>query len=159
MLLAADISYQAGDWLAALEELEIGVIAMHALGQDENPVVVEMADRAAFTATMCLRGARELSPELTSYVEEVLDRIGLLDLTSNVLDGVKPLTEAEWRERCDADLLGRPFADAGERYHVRFAALGTRWELSCVNECAHVWATQRLAAVLQVTLVELVSRV
>ena len=106
MLLAADISYQAGDWLAALEELEIGVIAMHALGQDENPVVVEMAERAAFTATMCLRGARELCPELTPYVEEVLDRVGLLELASEVLDGMEPMTEAEWRERCDAICSG-----------------------------------------------------
>lgn len=157
MLLAADISYQAGDWLAALEELEIGVIAMHALGQDENPVVVEMAECAAFTATMCLRGARELCPELTAHLEEVLAGIDLLDLASNLLDGVEPMAQPEWRERCDADLLGRPFADAGERYHVRFAAFGTRWDLSCVNDYADVRATQRLAAALQVTLAELAA--
>jgi hypothetical protein len=155
MLLAAEISYQTGDWLAALEELEIGVIAIHALGQDENPVVIEMAEHAAFTATMCLRGARELCPELTSHIEEVLTRIDLLDLASKLLDGVEPMTEAEWRERCDRDLLGRPFADAGKLYHVRFAALGARWTLSCVNEYSHVRATQRLAAALQITLVEL----
>jgi hypothetical protein len=157
MLLSADISYQAGDWLAALEELEIGVIAMHALGQEENPVAVEMAQRAAFTATMCLRGARELCPELTTHVEEVLDRIDLLKLTSSLLDDVEPITSAEWRERSDNDLLGRPFGDAGERYRIRFAALGTRWTLSCDNQYAHVRATQRLAAALQVTLAELAA--
>lgn len=155
MLLASEISYQAGDWLAGLEELEIGLIAMHALGQEEVPVVVEAAQHAMMTAAMCLRASRELCPGLIPRVEEVLDRVGLLELVSSALDGVEPMAEAEWRERCDRDLLGRPFADAGERHDVRFAALGTRWTLSCVNEYAHVRATQRLAAALQVTLVEL----
>jgi hypothetical protein len=157
MLLAADISYQAGDWLTALEELEIGVIAMHALGQEEKPVAVEQAGRAAFNATMCLWGARSLCPELVAHVEDVLERVDLLELASDALDGEEPLTESEWRERSDRDLLGRPFGDAGERYSIRFAALGTRWTLSCDNQYAHVRATQRLAAALQVTLAELAA--
>jgi hypothetical protein len=106
---------------------------------------------------MCLRGARELCPELTTHVEEVLDRIDLLKLTSSLLDDVEPMTNAEWRERSDRDLLGRPFGDAGERYCIRFAALGTQWTLSCDNQYAHVSATQRLAAALQVTLAELAA--
>jgi hypothetical protein len=36
ILLAADVSYQSGDWLAALEELEVCVSAMRTLGRDEN---------------------------------------------------------------------------------------------------------------------------
>ncbi len=157
MLLASELSYQSGDWLAALEELEIGVISMHALGQEETPAVMEMAMRAAFTATMCLRAARELCPELIEQVEAVLDRVGLLDAAAEVLEGIEPMTQAEWQQCCDRDLLGRPFADIGERYHTRFAALGTRWTLSCANEYAHVRATQRLAAALQVMLVELAA--
>ena len=157
MLLASEISYQAGDWLAALEELEIGVIAMHALGQEGSSTVTNMAMRATVTAAMCLRGARELSPDLVGPVEIVLERIGLLDVVTAALEDTEPMTSSEWRENCDRDLLGRPFADAGERYSTRFAALGTRWTISCPNEYPHVRATQRLAAALQVTLVELAA--
>jgi hypothetical protein len=157
MLLASEISYQAGDWLAALEELEIGVIAMHALGQEGSPTVIGMAQRATFTAAMCLRGARELSPDLIGPVEGVLERVDLLDAISAALDDLEPMTRDKWQERCDCDLLGRPFDDAGERYSTRFAALGTQWTLSCPNEYVHVRATQRLAAALQVTLVELAT--
>lgn len=155
MLLASEISYGAGEWLAALEELEIGVIAMHALGQEQSPTVDGLAQRAAFTGTMCLRGARELSPDLIGPVEDVLGRVDLLDGVSAALADAEPMTRDTWQDRCDRDLLGRPFDDAGERYSTRFAALGTQWTLSCSNRYTHVRATQRLAAALQVTLVEL----
>ena len=125
MLLASEISYQAGDWLAALEELEIGVIAMHALGQEGSPTVSGLAQRATFTAAMCLRGARELSPDLIGLAEGVLERVDLLDVVSAALDDIEPMTRDTWQKCCDRDLLGRPFDDAGERYSTRFAALGT----------------------------------
>ena len=156
MLLASEISYEAGEWLAALEELEIGVIAMFALGQELSPTVDGLAQRAGFTAAMCLRGARELSPDLIGPVEDVLERVDLLEVSA-ALDDLEPMTRDKWQDRCDRDLLGRPFDDAGERYSTRFAALGTQWTLSCANEYTHVRATQRLAAALQVTLVELAA--
>lgn len=157
MLLASEISYQAGDWLAALEELEIGMIAMHALGQEGSEAAGDLAGRATFTAAMCLRGAHELTPGLVGSIEAVLDRIGILHPVSAALEDAAPLSPSEWRERCDRDLLGRPFSDAGEKYTTRFAALGTRWTLSCPNEYRHVRATQRLAASLQITLAELAT--
>jgi hypothetical protein len=113
--------------------------------------------RALFTGAMCLRGARDLKPELLPHVEEVLQRVGMLEPVVEALADAETMAPDEWAQRCDRDLLGRPFADAGDEYAVRFAALGIRWTLRCANDYPHVRAVQRLAAALQITLVEMAA--
>jgi hypothetical protein len=155
MLHAAQCSYAAGDWVAALEEIEIGLLALHALTDHEDPRSGELLQHAILTYGMCLRAARQLVPDLEASVTAIGVRFGIHDDVDQVLQGAPEWSVAEWEKTASEQLNGRPFNDLGDEYSTRFAALGTRWTLHSSNDYLAVRATQRLAAAAQILLVEL----
>ncbi len=155
MLGAARLSYQSGEWITALEEIEIGLAALHTYNDEQDPVAQRLLEHAIVTYGFCYRGARDLLPSVRVDVEEIGLRFGILDGIRNVLDDFDRLSHEDWVEQADRDLHGRPFSDTGASYEIRFAALGTRWRIHCVNRYGEVRAAQRLAAAAQILLVEL----
>lgn len=154
-LRAAEVSYRAGDWASAIEELRVGLIALHLFGDEQDPLAQDLMGRAIAVFGFCLRGARELLPAVLDRLEPVGEEFDLLDDLNQMLDEVEPMGADEWRTACDRDIAGLPFSDCGASYEVRFAALGTRWRIHCVNRYREVRAVQRLAAAAQILLVEL----
>jgi hypothetical protein len=155
MLGAARLSYMSGEWISAIEEVEIGLLALHIFNDEEDPFAQGLLSSAVLTYGFCYRGARDLLPAVQATFEEIGRRFGLLDNVSAVLDETGPLDRDGWLEQIDRDLHGRPFSDAGASYEIRFAALGMRWRIHCVNRYQEVRAAQRLAAAAQILLVEL----
>ena len=154
MLIAAEQSYVMGNWVAALEEVEIGLFALHALSE-ENDRSNEVFQRGMHTYVMCAWGARSLMPALVAKIDEIGRRIDLADSAEEVFADTKPWSPNRWREIADEQLLGRPFSDLGDQHIIRFAALGTEWTVKTPNEYAYVRAAERFSAAAQILLVEM----
>jgi hypothetical protein len=155
LLHAAQCSYLAGDWMAAVEELEAGLLALHVLNDEDDPRAGELLQNAVLAYGMCLRAAKDLVPDVVPVLTEIGDRFGIREGVEDALEGADSWSRDDWKRLADEQLAGRPFSDLGENYEIRFAALGTCWTLRTPNEYVAVRAAQRLAAAAQILLVEL----
>jgi hypothetical protein len=155
LLRASELSYMAGDWTGAIEELEIGLTALHDLNDPEDPATGEALQHAMVTYGICLRTARDLGLPEVDALEEIGRRLDIYEDVVEVLEEAGPVATDELLKATDEQLLGRPFSDLGAVYEITFAALGTRWIVRTENELRHVLAAQRLAAAAQILLVEL----
>ena len=93
---------------------------------------------------------------LTSWFDEIW--IDLLDLGDVVEPLREPVTEA-WGTSAETliarfgERLGTsPFADAGERRAIRFAALGISWEVVFANDYETTVVAERFVAMIQIVL-------
>ena len=156
LLIAAQMDYVSGAWCGAVELADIGMLAQSALLELESDKAAQELDASTMVALgMCLGASKVLVPALTSSVEDVLNRHGMLAAIEAAMEGAPDWTAEQWFEICDEQLQGRPFDDLGTERVIRFAALGTQWVITSTNDYVSCRAAERFAAAAQILMVEL----
>lgn len=157
VLTASEIDYAAGAWCSALGLAEIGMIAAHQyVDLDTDNATAEHLPKAVTTIGNVLRAARQFElASIADNAQRIAEQIGVADDLDKILAEAPEWNSKDWQAIADEQLLGRPFDDLGEECIIRFAALGTTWTLHTVNDYPHVAAAERLAAAIQIFLVEL----
>ena len=99
--------------------------------------------------------ARHTSPELSSEIESLVERSGVLDLISELVDERPERLADSWQSFGEGELSNRPFSDTGDTRCIRYAALGTSWTLLSDNDDDTVLIAERFAAGVQAMLAAL----
>src|ERR671925_578678 len=155
-LVASECDYAAGAWCSAMELVDLGLTAQAVLVDlDVDETATHLYRRSVATIGFTLRMARQLTPKFVPFVEQIAKRHGLLDELNEIDKSVPPEGRDVLLERIDEQLRGRPLSDAGLTRVIRFAALGTDWTITSSNRFEDARAAERLAAAVQITLVEL----
>jgi hypothetical protein len=155
-LLASECDYAAGAWCGAMELVDLGLTAQAALVDlDVDETAADFYRRGVATIGFTLRMARQLTPKFAPFVEQIAKRHGLLDELDEIDKSIPPEGRDVLLERIDEQLCGRPLSDAGLTRVIRFAGLGTDWTITSSNRFEDARAAERLAAAVQITLVEL----
>lgn len=155
-LLASECDYAAGAWCSAMELVDLGLTAQRVLVDlDVDEMAADLYRRGIATIAFTLRMARQLTPKFVPFIEQIAKRHGLLDELDEINKSLPPEGRDVLLERIDEQLGGRPLSDAGLTRVIRFAALGTDWTITSSNRFEVARAAERLAAAVQITLVEL----
>jgi hypothetical protein len=157
ILIASEIDYAAGAWCSALGLAEIGMIAAHQyVDLDADNATTEHVAKAVTTIGNVLRASRQFElASIADNAQRIAELIGAADDLDKTLAEAPAWSSDDWRAIADEQLLGRPFDDLGEERIIRFAALGITWTLHTANDHRHAVAAERLAAAIQIFLVEL----
>jgi hypothetical protein len=151
-LLAGRTDYLRGAWCGAIELYELAIRGHEALSAEEDDALI---DEVLVHWGIALSASRALAPELTDTLSAPLVELGFDDVVGVAKEsGHSP---DHWAEMAREQLLGSPFEDAGKRQTIRFAALGTSWELRSSTEYADARAAERFSAAAQIVLAELAS--
>lgn len=156
---AMDAAYVAGAWhdaaaLARMAILAHANLAENALDLEAHPSLT----RVDFDMSMVHLVAEKFRPSVLPVVQEALGDTGYEDDLRDVIDAVRASfrhDEQEFVALVDEQLVGRPFSDLGRERVLGFAALGSSWRITSVNNRPTVLAAERLAAAAQILLVEL----
>lgn len=156
-LLASECDYNAGSWCSAIELVDVGLIAIsHFADVEADDAAADLRDRGAMTLAFIAQSARQVAPKFLPFVRQVIKRHGYDDLLTGSDDEViAPEAKKAVLDQIDEELDGRPLNDAGLSRVIRFSALGTTWTISSSNRFPDARAAERLAAAIQITLVEL----
>ena len=157
LLMASSHDYRAGNFVSALQTVRVGLIAQHALVDEEVDQWAEHDfSRALMTAGVSYNAAHDLlNGPLVEKVDALLAELDLLGRLTELRADMNPWTETEWASLSDDQLDGRPFDDLGAMREVRFSALGLTWQINCTNEFSVVAAAERLAAAAQILCADL----
>ena len=152
LFVAARSEYEHGNWLAAVELAEVGIILYdnfhHAPWQEDD----EHRDGIFMVLFAPYGLAKRFEPAAVPALREALEVHGLLDQLSEP----GPWSETTEEEAADQilDQLGAvPFADAGTIRALAWSALGVEWRVSFATDYETALAAERFAAYLQILLV------
>lgn len=155
-----DDCHAAGAWGDAMAVANLAATAHGEFAEDAfNPEVHASLQRLDFHTMLVLLAAERFRPAYSSVLRSELGQTSYMqDLVTNGLETVR--SAFDWTEdvfiwHADEQLSGRPFSDLGRRRTLTFAALGTVWQITCSNNRQDVLAAERLAAALQILIVEL----
>ncbi|WP_420621947.1 hypothetical protein [Candidatus Poriferisodalis sp.] len=156
LLFAASCEFLSGAWCSAAELYDLALVAQHEVGRggvnlDEDTMVQE----AMLHLGYILLCARHTSPELASEIESLVERSGVLDLISELVDDRPERLADSLQSFGEGELSNRPFSDTGDTKCIRFAALGTSWTLLTDNDDETVLIAERFAAGVQAMLAAL----
>lgn len=151
-------SYDAGAWFDAvalghIARMAHAHFAEHAYDYDEHSELHDLDLTEAFVVS----AARAFRPALLPAVEALLTEFGTWESVSTMLDdaGPYPYAEDQFDDMVADQLVGIPCSDTGPQRHLRFAALGTTWNVTCRNDRATALAAERFAAATQVLICDL----
>jgi hypothetical protein len=156
--VAAHLEYDAGAWCSAVNLAAVAELASQLTDEATDAWAGSNAQAIFFTFGMTILASRSLfgkQADLTAAVERAADGVGLLEPFEETMGDQDEWTPSEWLERSAEQLHALPFEDIGEERLLRFAALGVKVLISCNNRWSDVLAAERLAAALQVLMVEL----
>ncbi|MEV6965713.1 hypothetical protein AB0M47_11395 [Hamadaea sp. NPDC051192] len=150
--------YSTGNWADSLGFCRLAVhahssLAENAFDHQAHPSLQSID----FHAPFALLAAERFRPSLLPILQGALGEQVYGDL-ADIVDLVRPsfkFTEDELAAKASDDLHGLPFSDVGGRRTLAFAALGTTWFISCINDRPNVLAAERFAAAAQILLAEL----
>ena len=156
LLFAASCEFLSGAWCSAAELYDLALVAQHEVGRegvnlDEDTMIQE----AMLHLGYILLCARHTGPELASEIESLVERSGVLDLISELVDDRPERLADSWQSFGEGELSNRPFSDTGDTRCIRFAALGTSWTLLSDNDDETVLIAERFAAGVQAMLAAL----
>ena len=156
LLMAAHADFAAGAWFGANELFELGLRARHhfiegGLDFEKHEAVKD----AVLQLTYINACARDIDPTLAATVAAAGSRVGVQEIIEGVLERGQAPHGDSWASFGSDDLTGPPFSDLGDTRCIRFAALGTDWQLKAPNDVGSVRAAERFAAAAQVMLAEL----
>lgn len=161
LLQAFRNSYQAGSWVdaTALGQLAIrahNTYAANPFDREEHPELVGLD----FYQSMICMAAKRFKPDLVEVLTAIMTPTGYDEMVWEMVGQTQhefQYGEENFAALSCRELGGRPFSDTGQVRSLNFAALGTRWHVSCSNERASVLAAERFAAAVQILLCELAS--
>lgn len=158
IVLGSISSYDAGAWFDALAlghiaRLAHAAFAEHAFDYDEHSELHDIDLTEGFVVS----AARAYRPTLVEPLKNTSTDFDTWDSITEMLDAAGPSswTEKEYDDMVAEQLIGLPFSDTGPQRHLRFAALGTTWNITCRQDKATVLAAERLAASTQVLIADL----
>jgi hypothetical protein len=155
-LMASEYDYLAGAWCSSMELVDLGLRSQRMLVDlDVDETAVHHESRALATIGFTLRLGRQLAPKFMPFVEQIAKRHGVYDELDRIDRSIPSEGRAVLLDQIDEQLLGRPLNDAGLTRVIRFSALGTEWTITSSNRVVEARAAERLAAAVQVGLVEL----
>jgi hypothetical protein len=155
-LMASEYDYLAGAWCSAMELVDLGLVSQRMLVDlDVDEAAAHQESRAIATIGFTLRLARQLAPKFVPFVEQIAKKHGVYDGIDQIDKSIPYGDREVLLARIDEQLLGRPLNDAGPTRVIRFSALGTEWTITSSNRLVEARAAERLAAAVQVALVEL----
>jgi hypothetical protein len=159
LIEAMDYSYVAGAWVDALALAHAAIIAHGALAADAfDHDVHPSLQQIDFNSVTALLAAERFRPDVLPVLRQALGETGYEKDLTELVDMARPsftFTEEEFVAQADQQLSGRAFTDLGPRRTIAFAALGTSWRVTCLNDRRSVLAAERFAAAAQILLVEL----
>lgn len=118
LIAAGEADYLAGAWCGAAELYEEGLFAAGAYWEgdpDDHDAVLNGIGHLAWIHA----AARVLAPSLVPQLAASAERTGAARYVEALRDDVPTWSVAEWERTADAQLLGRPFSDAGEERVIR----------------------------------------
>jgi hypothetical protein len=155
-----DDCHAAGAWGDAMAVANLAAMAHGSFAEDAfNPEAHASLQRLDFHTMLVLLAAERFRPGYLAVLRSELGQTSYMhDLITNGLDTVRSAftwTEEVFIWHADEQLSGRPFSDLGPQRTLTFAALGMAWQITCLNNRQDSLAAERLAAAIQILIVEL----
>ena len=156
LLMAATADFAAGAWCNATDLYLLGLAAQQELIEDgihsEKRSEVDAALLNLAYASAC---ASIIDTELSASICAATARLGVQEIINDAINVLNTKDNEFWESFVDKGLVARPFADLGQKHHIRFSALGTQWTLIAANDIDSVRVSERFAAAAQVMLAAL----
>jgi hypothetical protein len=155
---ASRTEYEAGAWCSAVNLAALAEMTTRLTDEATDSWAKSNVQAITFTLGMAIFAARSLfgrGAAMTMAIEGEARSVGLLAGFEEAMDEQDDWSHDEWIQRSEEQLQVLPFEDVGQERLLRFAALGIRVLISCENKWANVLAAERVAAALQVLMVEL----
>ena len=156
LLMAALSDFLSGAWYGAAKLYALGLLAQYQMDPSGKDFPEdEVTDSSVVHLTYISLCARQVGAALQVAVQEIVDRSGLGELIDGVVDQISDSDEWSWDSFGEDNLSDPPFSDLGHTRRIQFAALGTNWTVTAVNDNDSVRVAERFVAGVQTVLAAL----
>jgi hypothetical protein len=147
------LSYDLGEWASATSTAE-SALRLHAtLVEPLNPDD-ERVTKVMYSLLWIYLSSSDVAPRLAERAKDLLIEAHMWeDIEDFVLEQV-PQPPEHWQERIGEQIHGEWMSDLKQELRVELKVFGTHWTISGENDLATSCAIQRLAAALEIFLVD-----
>jgi len=160
VLIAANADYMQGAFFNFLNLADEGLHLRYQI-QGKHPAHIQETEQVVLALAVLTQFAKRHDQELYDNLEDRLQKLDILDVLGEILDGADgdaPYPTPESFAQQFAEQLGAvPFADSGAERWVSWSALGISWHVRFANDYDTTRAGERFCALAQILLADMAN--